>query len=113
MTETKPTWLALVRDLMFASKILATAEAHRRAVKLVRDPAKLADESGDCLLVDLQLEGATTAASAWKSRTNGRVIGFSAHVDTQAIAEARSAGLDQVLSRGAFAARLEEILSQA
>ena len=42
--------LALVRDLMFVSKIVATARSAGEPLKVVRDPAKLAGEAGRRLL---------------------------------------------------------------
>src|SRR5689334_21758337 len=44
--KTNPTVLSLVRDLMFASKITATANAAGAAVKVLRDPAALAGQAG-------------------------------------------------------------------
>ena len=111
MSETEPyDVLALVRDLMFSSKIIATARAEGTNVKIVRDPAKLADEVGNRLLVDLNQDGAIPAASAWKARTGGAVIGFVSHVDAPSIAKAREAGFDQVLARSRFVETLPELL---
>jgi DNA-binding NarL/FixJ family response regulator len=42
-----------------------------------------------------------------------RTLGFVSHVDSEAIAAARAAGIDQVLARSAFAAQLGEILTSA
>jgi CheY-like chemotaxis protein len=39
-----------------------------------------------------------------------RTLGYVAHVDSDAIAAARQAGIDQVLARSAFTAQLGEIL---
>jgi CheY-like chemotaxis protein len=39
-----------------------------------------------------------------------RTLGYVAHVDSDAIAAARQAGIDQVLARSAFTAQLAEIL---
>jgi hypothetical protein len=111
MTETEPTpTLALVRDLMFSSKIIATARAEGVAVKIVREAAKLAGEAGTCLLVDLNQDGAIPAASEWKTRTGGAVIGFVSHVDAPTIAQARDAGFDQVLARSRFVEILPHLL---
>jgi hypothetical protein len=111
MTETEPTpVLALVRDLMFSSKIAATARAEGVAVKIIREAAKLASEGGTCLLVDLNQDGAIPAASEWKSRTGGAVIGFVSHVDAETIARAREAGFDQVLARSRFVEQLAALL---
>src|SRR5262245_56432285 len=40
-----------------------------------------------------------------------RTLGFVSHVDEATIAAARSAGVDQVMARSAFTARLAEILT--
>ena len=42
-----------------------------------------------------------------------RTLGFVSHVDSETIAAARSAGVDQVMASSAFAERLGEILSPA
>jgi len=105
--------LALVRDLMFMSRITAAARGSGIDVQVVRDPEGLAGRAGGLLLVDLNLAGAVGAAAAWKQAQGGRVVGFVSHVDTDTIAQARQAGLDQVLARGAFVQLLPGILSEA
>jgi hypothetical protein len=40
-----------------------------------------------------------------------KTLGFVSHVDSDAIAAAREAGIDEVLARSAFADRLGDILS--
>ena len=42
-----------------------------------------------------------------------RTLGYVSHVDTATIAAARAAGIDEVLARSAFSARLAEILTSA
>ena len=42
-----------------------------------------------------------------------RTLGFVSHVDSETIAAARAAGIDQVLARSAFAAQLGQILTSA
>jgi CheY-like chemotaxis protein len=42
-----------------------------------------------------------------------RTLGYVSHVDSATIAAARSAGIDDVLARSAFSARLAEILTTA
>jgi hypothetical protein len=112
MSDPRPI-LALVRDLMFASRITAEARAAGTAVKVVRDPARLADEPGGAgalLLVDLSLPDALDAAARWRAATGGEVIGFVAHVDAATAARARAAGLDRVLARSRFVELLAQIL---
>lgn len=103
--------IALVRDLMFSSKITATARAVGVRVTLVGDPARLADTAGDRLLIDLNLPGAIDAAAAWAGADPFRqTVGFVSHVDTDTIQQARTAGIQQVMARSQFTARLPEIL---
>lgn len=105
-----PPIVILVRDMIFSSKIFATARAQDCIVKSFRDPAKLLNEPGFRLIVDLNLEGAISAAMAWKQATGGEVVGFVSHVDTFAIAAARAGGLDRVMARSEFVQMLPELL---
>ena len=105
--------LVLVRDLMFSSRISAEARAQQVAVKIIRDPARLNDESGARLIVDLNQDGAIEAASAWKGRCGGDVLGFVSHVDSETIAKAKEQGIDHIVSRGQFTASLADILRGA
>jgi hypothetical protein len=102
--------LVLVRDLMFASKITATAQSMQVLVKLIREPEKLASEPGERLIVDLNQPGALDAAVNWKSAPGRSVVGFVSHVDRETIDRARSLGIDQILPRSQFVARLTELL---
>jgi hypothetical protein len=111
--------VALVRDLMFSSKISSTARAAGIDVRVIRDPAKVAAGSGEqgdvadgrLLVVDLNQDGAIDAAVAWKQSHTGRpVVGFVSHVDADTIACAKSAGIDRVMARSGFVAQLESIL---
>src|SRR5215216_2059126 len=102
--------LVLVRDLMFASKIMGSAQSLGVAVKMIRDPAKLAGEQGDRVIVDLNQEGALEAAAEWKKTSGGRVIGFVSHVDRDTMDRARDLGIDEVLPRSVFVQRLPELL---
>ena len=42
-----------------------------------------------------------------------RTLGYVSHVDTATVAAARAAGIDEVLARSAFSARLADILTSA
>src|SRR5258708_1060126 len=103
--------LVLVRDLMFSGRIGATARAESAAIKMFRDPAKLAGEAGKRLIVDLNLEGAIPAAIAWKQASGGEVIGFVSHVDAASIAAAREGGLDRVMALSQFVQELPALLA--
>ena len=104
--------LALVRDLMFSSRISATARAANVPVKLLRDPAALAGAEGRLLIVDLNQPGALEAAVAWKRNASGEVVGFVSHVDAETISRAKSAGIDRVIPRSRFVEVLPELLTR-
>jgi DNA-binding NarL/FixJ family response regulator len=103
--------VALVRDLLFATKISSTAQALSVPLKMVRDPAQLAPDAARCLIVDLNLPGAIAAAAGWKAVQNAPVVGFVSHVDTAAIQQARSAGIDRVIARSQFVQILPQLLT--
>jgi hypothetical protein len=102
--------LVLVRDLIFASKIRATAQAIGATVQMLREPSQLQGSSGRRLIIDLNQPGALDAAVAWRAETGGAVMGFVSHVDSATIQTAREAGLQDVLPRSRFAQLLPELL---
>ena len=102
--------LAVVRDLMFSSRITQAGRHAGSEVKVVRDPATLAGREGRMVIADLNLDGAMEAAAAWKARTNRPAIGFVQHVDTDRIRAARAAGLDAVMPRSQFVVQLPDLL---
>ena len=105
-----PPVIALVRDLMFSSKVTATARAVGSEVQIIRDPGKLIGQTGRMLLVDLNLPGAIEAASMWKTENpSAQVVGFVSHVDTGTIQKAREAGLE-VMARSGFVEGLAGLL---
>ena len=110
MMETPITTIALVRDLLFSSKLTAAAKATGKPLKVVRDAAKLAEIDGARLIVDLNADTHLSAAVAWKQRTGGEVIGFISHLAGDAIAEARRLGVDRVMSNGSLAAHVDSLL---
>jgi len=108
--------LVLVRDLTFSGRILAEARAAGAAVKVLRDPAqvlKLDGVLGKLMIVDLNLPGAIEAAGHWRKTAGRTVVGFVSHEDAQTIAQARSAGVDQVLARSRFVQVLPDLLKMS
>ena len=105
-----PTLLILCRDLLMGSRITAAAQSASVSFKVVRDAAKLAGQSGERLIVDLNQDGALDAAVEWKKSPGRRVIGFVSHVDAESIARARTSGIDRVFARSQFVARLPDLL---
>ncbi len=80
-------------------------------IKTLRDPATLALQDGDWLIVDLNQDHALNAAAEWRRRTGRAVVGFVSHVDTETITAARAAGIDRILARSAFVAQLPNLLT--
>jgi len=109
-SDSKPVVLALVRDLIFASKISASARAAGIDARIVRDPAHLASLTGSMLLADLNQPGVIEAAAAWKRASGAQVVGFVSHVDGTTIDQARLAGLDQIMARSGFVNALPTLM---
>lgn len=107
----QPQIIVLVRDLMFAGRIRATAAEAGVCVQMLRDPAVLVNQAAPRLIVDLNLPGGIEAAEQWKKQTQGEVIGFVAHTDQAAIDRAHSAGVDRVLARSRFVELLPQLLT--
>jgi hypothetical protein len=104
--------VVLVRDLIFASKISSTAAAAHIPVTLLRTAALLANQSGDALIVDLNLDGAIEAAAAWIGSSQRQAIGFVAHTDAATVERARIAGITRILARSQFTAQLPQLLGE-
>lgn len=109
----RPIVLALVRDLIFASKISASARAANVECRILRDPKLLETQSGELLLVDLNEPGAIEAAAAWQRACSRPVVGFVSHVDVERIERAREAGLTKVMARSGFVEALPALLAKA
>jgi DNA-binding NarL/FixJ family response regulator len=114
--------LAAVDDLLFRSKIRTTAK--RAGVDLVfaRTPAEILDQSRTLrpALVIFDLNSAKAepieTIAAMKNDpelASLRTLGFVSHVHTGLIEAARTAGIDDVMARSAFAGNLAQILAHA
>lgn len=103
-----------VRDLLFRSKILASAERLGVAVKLAPRDRPLADAlrelPGASVLADLNQPGIVPELAALKRDTGTRVVGFLGHLQADLIQAAEAAGVDEVLTRGQLTGRLDEVL---
>jgi hypothetical protein len=109
MTEMLPLTLIYVRDLLFSSKVVATARAENVPFKVVRDAPKVLETPAARLIVDLNAEGTLDTAIAWHQRHGGEVIGFVSHVAEEQITLAREAGV-RVMTNGAFSSQLTGIM---
>ncbi len=113
------TVLAAVDDLLFSSKIRATAKQVGVDVHFARTPDDILSQARalkpSLAIFDLN-SGKTdpvatiAALKADPSIAAIRTIGFASHVHTALIAAARQAGADEVMPRSAFAGHLADIL---
>ena len=111
--------LAAVDDLLFSSKIRATAKAAGVELAFARSPQEILEQARtqkpSLVIFDLN-SGKTdpvatiAALKADPALATFRTLAFASHVHTDLIASARKAGADQVLPRSAFAANLAELL---
>ncbi|HYE02164.1 MAG TPA: hypothetical protein VD963_02895, partial [Phycisphaerales bacterium] len=114
------TVLYCAADLVWASRIKATAEAVGVAARPVRSAemlaARMADTRVGGLIVDLEAFELGIALighlrSAGGPAAGARVVAFGPHVEVDRLEAARRAGADVVMTRGAFSGRLGEVLS--
>lgn len=112
--------LVAVDDLMFSSKIRATAKGVGAEITFARTPPEILSQARalrpSLIIFDINSAkaDAINTVAALKSDPELKAIrttGFVSHVDTQMIMAAREAGIDAVMARSAFAANLAEILS--
>jgi len=116
--QSAPQGLLLSDDLLFTSRITATARALGLGVQVARAPevlvglARVRPPGG--VLVDLHhggldLPGLLTALKE-ACPVMPRVVGYGSHVDAATLRAARQAGCDLVLPRSKFVEELEAAL---
>jgi CheY-like chemotaxis protein len=112
--------LAVVDDLLFSSKIRAVADRTGRPTTFVRSRSDVLPQirATHPELVIIDLDRATLDPmnvirdiKAQPDLAQVRVVGFVSHVNADAIARARDAGIDLVLARSAFVTKLPELLA--
>jgi DNA-binding NarL/FixJ family response regulator len=105
--------VALTADLMFAARIRGTAPAASTAHTLAR-LLELVGERTWLVLIDLQArDGVAAVERAREAAPSAQVVAFAPHVLEEVLAEARAAGADRVLTRGAFVRELPRLVRQA
>ncbi len=112
-------------DLIFSTKVGSTAESLQVPARPARNLDMLrarldrvddgkANDPVTCVIVDLELGDFAfeliKVAAAHEAKP--RVIAFGPHVMTDALAGAERVGADVAMARGAFTARLPEIIQQ-
>lgn len=112
--------LVAVDDLWFTSKIAAAAGQLGVEVAFARTPdvalAQARALKPDLAILDLNGRNTRPIEILVALKSDPaigpvRTVGFVSHTDTETIAAARAAGIDQVLARSAFVADLAEILT--
>lgn len=88
--------VALVTDLMDRSRLTAAVPG----IVCTGDPAAAADATADVVVVDLARFGAVLTDV--RAATTAKIVAFGPHVDDEAAAAARAAGVDVVLPRSRF-----------
>jgi PleD family two-component response regulator len=114
--------LAIVDDLMFSSKIKTAASQLGVAVAFARSSAAalatMRERAPTLVILDLNNPrtdplGTVAAMKRDPATASIRTVGYASHVQTDVIDAARQAGVDEVMARSAFTARLAEILTGA
>ena len=114
--------LAAVDDLLFSSKIRATAKLAGVSVMFARTPSEVLEQARALqpALIVFDLNSAKTepiatlaALKADPALASLKTLGFVSHVQTALIGAAREAGADEIMARSAFAGQLADILLSA
>jgi DNA-binding NarL/FixJ family response regulator len=105
--------ILLSDDLLFSSRITATARAHQLAVTVAKTADKLLAKARELpptgVILDLNNPGLAVAELLVELRTLGpvNVVAYCSHVDVERIQAAKQAGCDLVMPRSQFVAKLE------
>ena len=121
MPDLPATILYLAADLLWASKIKGTADALGVPARPVRTIAMLEARLADCdvkaLLLDLdkpeeamQMIARLRGDAATDKDKSIRLVAWGPHVAKDLLQQARTAGADEVLTRGAMDHNMQEIL---
>jgi CheY-like chemotaxis protein len=114
--------LCIVEDLIFSIKIQTAAKSLGVDIYFERNGdmvlPRIREKQPALVIFDLNATRlkpmeAIAGMKADRDLAAIKTLGFVSHVDADTIAEARRAGVDQVLARSAFATRLGDILTGA
>jgi hypothetical protein len=107
--------LVAVRDLLFGSKIDAAAK--RLGLELTWAPRNVPlstvalDRRPSAIIADLGESGVLGELRVVRAQVPAtRVVGFLGHLRTDLMDEARAIGVEEVLTRGQLAARMDDVL---
>lgn len=103
--------LLLCDDLIFSSKIAATARAHGLTLKVAKTLEHFqklaADLKPAAILLELDHSEFDIAALMASLEPRPRVVAYGSHVNVERLKAARRAGCEVVLPRSQFVERLE------
>ena len=109
--------IAIVSDMIFATRISATARKVGADCRIVKDPSALQEalesQNPATVLVDMNCDGISPEEAIRTAKShcpNARVVAFFSHVQTELEEQARAAGADDVWPRSAFVQRLPQLL---
>jgi CheY-like chemotaxis protein len=108
--------VALPADLIFGARIRATAESVGASVIIAKNPddllAKIGEQETRLIILDLDRRGLLIAdvVKQLKATSSAPILAYVSHVREEAIQEAKRAGADRVIARGAFANQLADLL---
>jgi CheY-like chemotaxis protein len=112
-----PVVLLVSRDLMTVSSVTGVVTSHGGRVETATDPGEIASRAASpdcrCVILELLPGGIPPAEVMAHLPTQNRppVIAFGSHVATALLEAARTAGCDEVVSRGRFNATLGDLLA--
>ena len=112
MADVAKSVVALTADMIFAARIRGAAPH----VILARDPkdllARVADTKPDLVVLDMDRRGLNVGDVVKQLKAAGvEVLCYVSHVREDLISEAREAGADKVMARGAFANQIAQLLN--
>jgi DNA-binding NarL/FixJ family response regulator len=108
--------IAFEPDLLFSSKIESVAARFSLSVKVASSLDDLLRELREAVpqIVFVNLDASQEKLALLEEfarKKTCRIVGYYSHVNTRLAEEAKRIGIDSVVSRGAFATRLEEMLA--
>ena len=112
--------LCVVDDLIFSVKISTAAKALGTSIYFERNPdsvlPRIREKQPALVILDLNSSKlrpmeVIAAMKADPALRHIETLGYVAHVQSDVIAAARAAGIDEVLARSAFSDRLGQILT--
>ena len=108
--------VALPADLIFGARIRAAAESVGANVVIAKSPedvlSRAAEPGTRLIILDLDRRGLDIAGviTKLKAASTAPILAYVSHVREDAIREAKQAGADRVIARGAFASQLADLL---